>query len=45
MENLLEDEDEGSMEQCRAETGEKPSPKGIGKSQKTTRSVHRPLFT
>lgn len=47
MEKLLEDEDEdeGSMEQGRAENGEKPSPKGVGKSQKTTQSVHRLLFT
>ena len=45
MENLLEDKDEGSMKQDRAETGEKPSPKGVGKSQQTTLSVHRPLFT
>lgn len=45
MEKLLEDEDEGSMEQGRAENGEKPSPKGVGKSQKTTRSVHRLIFT
>ena len=45
MENLLEDKDEGSMKQDRAETGEKPSPKDVGKSQQTTLSVHRPLFT
>jgi len=45
MENLLEDKDEGSMKQDRAETVEKPSPKGVGKSQQTTLSVHRPLFT
>ena len=45
MEKLLEDEDEDSMEQGRVENGEKPSPKGVGKSQKTTRSVHRLLFT
>ena len=45
MENLLEDKDEGGMKQDRAETGEKPSPKGVGKSQQTTLSVHKPLFT
>ena len=45
MESTLEDEDEASTEQVRAETVEKPSPEGTGESLKTTCSLQRLLLT